>query len=117
MWELGYKESLAPKNWFFWTVVLEKTLESPLDCKEIQPVHPKGDQPWVFIGRTAAEAPILWPPDVKSQHIKKDPDAGKDWGQEEKGMTENKMVEWHHQLNGNEFGQAPSDGEEKPGML
>ena len=89
MWELDYKESWAPKNWFFWTVVLEKTLESPLDCKEIQPVHPKGDQSWVFIGRTdvEAETPILWPPHVKSWLIEKDPDAGKDWGQEEKGTS------------------------------
>ena len=87
MWELGYKESWAPKNWCFWIVVLEKTLESPLECKEIQPVHPKGNQSWVFIGRTdvEAETPILWPSDVKGWHIWKDPDAGKDWGQEEKG--------------------------------
>ena len=90
MWELDYKESWAPKNWCFWTVVLEKTLESPLGCKEIQPVHPKGDQSWVFIGRTdvEAETPILWPSDAKSWLIWKDPDAGKDWRQEEKGMTE-----------------------------
>jgi len=90
MWELDYKESWAPKNWCFWTVVLEKTLESPLDCKEIQPVHPKGDQSWVFIGRTdvEAETAILWPPDAKSWLIWKDPDAGKDWGQEEKGTRE-----------------------------
>ena len=96
--ELGYKESQEPKNWCFWTVVLEKTLESPLDCKEIQPVHLKGDQSWVFIGMTdvEAEAPILWPPDAKSWLIWKDPDAGKDWGQEEKGMTEDEMVGWHH---------------------
>ena len=94
MWELDYKESWAQKNWCFWTMVLEKTLESPLDCKEIQPVHPKGDQSWVFIGRTDAEAEtlILWPPDVKSWLIWKDPDSGKDWGQEEKGTTENEMV-------------------------
>ena len=93
------------KNWCFWTVVLEKTLESPLDCKEIQPVHPKGDQSWVFIGRTDAEAeiPILWPPDVKSWLIGKDPDAGRDWGQEEKGMTEDEMAGWHHRLDGHEF--------------
>ena len=105
MWELEYKESWA-QNWCFWTVVLEKTLESPLDCKEIQPVHPKGDQPWVFIGRTdvEAEAPILWPPDAKSWLIGKDSDAGKDWGQEEKGMTEDNMVGWHQQLNGRGFG-------------
>ena len=89
MWELDYKESWVPKNWHLWTVVLEKTLESLLDCKEIQPVHPKGDQSWVFIGRTGVEAetPILWPPDVKSWLTGKDPDAEKDWGQEEKGMT------------------------------
>ena len=93
------------KNWCFWTVVLEKILESPLDCKEIQPVHPKGDQPWVFIGRTyvEAETPILWLPDSKSWLIWKDPDAGKDWGQEEKGPTEDEMVGWHHLLNGHEF--------------
>ena len=94
MWELDYKESWAQKNWYFWTVVLEKTLESPLDCKEIQPVHPKGDQSWVFIGRTdvKAQTSILWPPDAKSWLIGKDPDAGKDWRQEEKGMTEDEMV-------------------------
>ena len=105
MWELDYEESWAPKNWCFWTVVLEKTLESPLDCKEIQPVHPKGDQSWVFIGRTDAEAetPILWPPDRKSWLIWKDPDAGNDWRLEEKGMTEDEMVGWHHQLKGHEF--------------
>ena len=102
-----------PKNWGFWTVVLEKILESPLDCKEIQPVNPKGNQPWIFIGRTDAEAEalILWPPYVKSQFIGKDPDAVKDWGQEEKGTTEDEMVGWHHQLNGHEFEQAPGDGE------
>ena len=105
MWELDCKESWVPKNWCFWTVVLEKTLESPLDCKEIQPVHPKGDRSWVFIGRTDAEAesPMLWPPDVKSWLIWKDPDVGKDWRQEEKGMTEDKMVGWHHQLNRHGF--------------
>ena len=104
LWELDYKESWA-QNWCFWTAVLEKTLESPLDCKEIQPVHPKGDQSWVFIGRTdvETETPILWPPDSKSWLIWKDPDAGKDWGQEEKGTTENGMVGWHHRLNGHEF--------------
>ena len=91
--------------------MLEKTLKSPLDYKEIQPVHPKGDQSWIFIGRTDAEAPILWPPDAKSQHIRKDPDAGKDWRQEEKGTTEDEMVGWHHQLNGHEFEQAPGDSE------
>ena len=105
MLELDYKESWLTKNWCFWTVVLEKTLESPLECKEIQPVHPKGDNSWVFIGRTdvETEAPILWSPDVKSWLIWKDPDAGKDWGQEEKGMTEDEMVGWHHQLNGYGF--------------
>ena len=102
MWELNYKESLALKNWCFWTVVIEKTLESPLDCKEIQLVHPKRDQSWVFIGRTVvkAETPILWPPDAKSWLIWKDPDAWKDWGQAEKWTTEDKMVGWHHGLNG-----------------
>ena len=105
MWELDYKESWVPKNWCFWTVLLKKTLESPLDCKEIQPVHPKGDQSWVFIGRTdEAETPILWPADVKSWLIWKDPDAGKDWKQEKKGMAEDEMVGWHHWLDGHEFG-------------
>ena len=101
MWESDYKTSWVLKNWCFWTVILEKTLESPLDCKEIQLVHPKGDQSWVFIGRTnvEAETPILRPPDVKSWIIWKDPDAGKDWGQE-KEMTEDEMVGWHHWLNG-----------------
>ena len=105
MWELDCEEGWAPKNWCFWTVVLEKTLESPLDCKEIQPVHPKGDQSWVFIGRTDAEVetPILWPPDVKNRHIGKDPEAGKDWGQGEKGTTEDEMVGWHHWLNGHDL--------------
>ena len=105
MWELDCEESWAQKSWYFWTLVLEKILESPLDCKEIQPVHPKGDQPWVFIGRTDAEAvtPILFPTDAKSWLIGKDPDAGRDWGQEEKGMTEDEMVGWHHRLNGHEF--------------
>ena len=98
MWKLDYKESWAPKNWCFWTVVLEKTLESPLDSKEIQPVHSKGDQSCIFIGRTdaEAEATILWPPNVKNWFIEKDPDAGKDWRQEEKGMREDEMVVWHH---------------------
>ena len=95
MWELDYKESWVPKNWYFWTVVLEKALESPLGCKEIQPIHPKGNQSWMFIERTDAEAetPILWLPDVKSWLIWEDPDAGKDWGREEKGMTEDEMVD------------------------
>ena len=105
MWELDCEESWAPKNWCCWTVVLEKSLESPLDCKEIQPVHPKGDQSWIFVGRTdaEAEATILWPTDVKNWLIWKDPEAGKDWRQEEKGMMENEMVEWHQWLNGHEF--------------
>ena len=105
MWELDYKGSWPLKNWCFWTVVLEKTFESPLDCKEIQSVHPKGDQSWIFIGRNdvEAEAPILWPADAKNWLIGKDPDAGKDWKQEEKGMTEDEMVGWHHWLNGCEF--------------
>ena len=103
--ELDYKESWAPKNWRFWSVVLEKSLESPLDCKEIQPVYFKGNQSWVFIGRTdvEAETPVLWLPDEKNWLIWKDPDAGKDWTWEEKGMTEDEMVGWHHQLNGHEF--------------
>ena len=105
MWELDYKESWALKNWCFWTEVLEKTLESPLECKEIQLVHPKGDQSWVFIGRTDAEAetPIFWPPDAKSWLIRKGPDAGKDWRQEEKVTTEDETVRQHHRLNGDEF--------------
>ena len=105
MWELDCEENWVLKNWCFWTVVLEKTLESPLDCKEIQPVHPEGDQSWVFIGRTDAEAetPVLWPPDAKSWLIGKDPDAGRDWGQEEKGTTEDEMARWHHRLDGHEF--------------
>ena len=109
MWELNYKESWAKNNWCFWTVVLEKTLESPLDCEEIQPVHPKGDQSWVFIGRTdvEAETPILWPPDSKIWLIWKEPDAGKDWGQEEKGTTEDEMFGWHHWLNAYGFGWTP----------
>ena len=109
MWELDYKESWALKNGCFWTVVLEKTLENPLDSKEIQPVNPKGNQPWVFTGRTDAEAAIFWPPDARSQFIGKDPYAGKDWRQEEK-MTEDEMVGWHHRLDGHEFEQAPGVG-------
>ena len=105
MWELDYKESWVLKNWCFWTVLLEKTLQSPLDCKEIQPVHPKGNQSWIFIGRTdaEAEAPILCPPDGKSWLTGKDCDAGQDCRQEEKGMTEHEMVGWHHQYNGHDF--------------
>ena len=119
MWELDYKVNWEPKNWCFWTVVLEKTLESPLDCKEIQPVHPKGNQSWVFIGRTdvEAETPILWPPDAKSWLILKDPDAGKDWRQEEKGTIEEEMVVWHHWLNGHEFEQVPGDGERQGSLV
>jgi len=105
MWELHYKGSWTLKNWCFWTVVLEKTLENPLDCKEIQPVPPKGNLSWINIGRTdaAAETPILWAPDAKNWLIGKDPDAGKDWRWEEKGTTEDEMVGWHHQLDGHEF--------------
>ena len=109
MWELDCEESWVPKNGCFWTVVLEKTLERPLDCKEIQLVHPKGDQPWVFFGRNDAqvETPILWPPDVKSWLIGKDSDAVKDWGQEEKGTTEDEMAGWHHWLDGHESEWTP----------
>ena len=105
MWELDYRESWVLKIWHFWSVVLEKTLESPWDCKEIQPVHPRGDQSWLFIGRTdvEAETPLLWPPDAQSWLIWKDPDAGKDWGQEEKGTTEDDMVGWYHRFNGHGF--------------
>ena len=118
MWELDYKESWALKSWCFWTVVLEKTLESPLDCKEIQQVHSKGDQSWVFIGKTVAKAetPVLWPPHAKSWLIGKDPDAGKDWGQEEKGMTENEMVRCHHWHNGHGFGWTPGVGDGQEGL-
>ena len=113
LWELNHKESWAPKNWCFWIMVFEKTLESPLDCKEIQPVHSKGTQSWIFFGGTDAEAetPILWPPGGKNWLIWKDPDAGKDWGQEEKGITEDEMVGWPHRLNGNEFEQTPEVGD------
>ena len=113
MWELDHKESLAPKNWCFWTVVLGKTLKSPLYCKEIKPVNPKGKQYWRFIGRTNAEfeAPILWPPDVKNWFNGKDPDAWKDWRWEEKGTTEHDMIRWHHQLDGRKFEQASEIGD------
>ena len=119
MRELDCEESWAPKNCCFWTVVLEKTLESPLDCKEIQPVHPKGDQSWVFIGGTDAEAetPVLWPPHRTSWLIGKDPDAGRDWGQEEKGMTEDEMAGWHHWLDGHEFGWTPGVGDGQGGLV
>ena len=118
MWELDYKKCWALKNWRFWTVVLEKTLESPLGCKEIQPVQPKGDQSWIFIGRTdvEAETPILWPPDAKSWLIWKDPHSGKDWGQEEKGMTEDETVGWHHWHNGHEFGWTPGADDGQGGL-
>ena len=113
MWELDHKESWVPKNWSFWTVVLEKTLENPLDSKETKSVNPKGNQSWIFIGRTdaEAEAPILWPLDVKNWLTGKDPDAGKDWRQEEKGTTEDEMVVWHHRLDGHEFEQALEVGD------
>ena len=113
IWELDYKESWVPKNWCFWTVVLEKTLESPLDCKEIKPVNPKGNQSWIFIGRIVAKAetPILWPPAGKNWLIGKDPDTGKDRGWEEKGMTEDELVGWHHRLNGHEFEQVLGGGD------
>ena len=118
MWELDCKESWAPKNWCFWTVVLEKTLESTLDLKEIQPVQSKGEQAWVFIGRTdvEAETQILWLPDAKSWLIWKDPDAEKDWCQEEKGMTEDEMVGWHHRLTGHGFGWTPGAGDGQGGL-
>ena len=115
MSELDYKESWVPKNWCFWTMVLEKTLESPLDCKEIQPVHPKGNLSWIFIGRTdpEAETPILWLPEVKNWLIGKDPDAGKIKKQEEKGMTENEMAGWHHWLDGRESEWTPGVGDDR----
>ena len=113
MWELDYKECWGLKSWCFWTVMLEKTLESPLDCKEIKPVNPKGNHLWVFIGRTdsEAEAPVLWPPDAKSLLIEKYFDVGKYWRQEEKEVTGEEMVGWHYQLNGYEFEQTPRDSE------
>ena len=113
MWELEYEESWVPKNWCFLTVVLEKTLESSLDCNEIKTINPKGSQFWIYIGRADAEseAPIIWPPDVKNWLIGKDPDAGKDWGQDEKGMTEDEMVGWHHQIDGHVFELAPGVGD------
>ena len=111
MWELDNEESWTSRNWYFWTVVLEKTLESALDCKEIQPVHPKGNQSWIERTDAEAETPILWPPDVKNWLIGKVPDGGKDWRQEEKGMTEYEMVGWPHRLNGHEFEQALGVGD------
>ena len=109
---------LSPRgDWWFWSVALEKTLESPFDYREIQPVNPKGNRSWIFIGRTDAEAPILWPPYAKNWLIRKDLDAGKDWRQEEKGMTEDEMVGWHHQLDGHEFEQAPGVGDGQGNLL
>ena len=118
IWELDCEESWALKNWCFWNVVLEKTLESRLDCKQIQPVHSKGDQSWVFIGRTDAEAetPVLWQPLVKNWLIRKDSDAGRDWGQEEKGTTEDEMAGWHHRLDGHGFGWTPEVGVGQGGL-
>ena len=118
MWGLDCEESWAPKNWCFWTVVLEKILESPLDYKEIQPVHSEGDQPWMFIGRTDAEGetPILWPPHAKSWLIGKDSDARRDWEQEEKGMTEDEMAGWHHWLSAHESGWTPRVGDGQGGL-
>jgi len=118
MWELDCEEGWAPKNWCFWTVMLEKTLESPLNCKEIQLVHSEGDQPWDFFGRrdAKAETPVLWPPHAKSWLIGKNSDAGRDWGQEEKGMTEDEMAGWQHWLNGPESGWAPGVGDGQGGL-
>ena len=119
MWELDYKERWVPKNWCFWTVVLEKTLASPLDCKEIQPVHPEGNQSWIFIGRTddEGETSIPWPPDARSWLIWKDLDAGKDWRQKKKGMTEDEIVGWLHQLDAHEFEQALGVGDGRGGLV
>ena len=118
MWELDCEESWAPKNWYFWTLVLEKTLESPLDCKEIQPIHPKGNQSWIFIIRTDAEAEtsILWLPYAKNWLIGKYSDAGKDWRREEKGMTEVEIARWHHQLDVHGFGHTPGVGDGQEGL-
>ena len=113
MWQLDHKEGWAPKNWCFLTVVLEKTLERPLDCKEIKSINPNGNQPRIFIGRTDAKAPILWPPDVKSRLTGKESEAGKDWRQKEKGAAEDEMVRYHHWRNGYEFEQTPGDSEGK----
>ena len=112
MWELDHKEGWALKTWCFWTVVLEKALESPLDCKEIKPLNPKGSQAWIFNGMidTEAEALVLWSPDAKNWLIGKDPDSGKNWRQEEKGTTEDETIGWHHQLDGREFEQASGVG-------
>ena len=117
-WELNHKEAWAPKKWCFRIAVLQKNLQSPLDCKETKPVSPKGNQPQIFIGKTdaKAEAPTLWPPDLKNWLIGKDPDPGKDWSQEEKGITEDEVVGWHHWLNGHEFDQSPGDSEGQGGL-
>ena len=119
MWELDHKEGWALRNWYFWIVVPDKTLESPLDSREIKPINHKGNQPWIFTGRTDAEvkALILWPPEVKNQLIGKDPDAGKDWGQEEKGATEDEMAGWRHWLNGHEFEQTQGDSERQGSLV
>ena len=119
MWELNHKEGWVPKNLRFQTMVLEKTLESPLDCKELKPVSPKGNWPWIFIGRTdvEAETPMLWPPDVKNWLVGKDPNAGKHWRREDKGMTEDEMVGWHHWLNGHKFGWIPGVGDGQGGLV
>ena len=117
MWELDHKESWVPKNWCFQTVVLNKTLESPLDRKEIKPVNPKGNHPWIFIGRAGAEAPILWLPGAKSQLIGKDPHAGKDWRQKQKEVSEDEMVEWHHWPNGHESEQTSGDSERQVSLV
>ena len=119
MWELDHKEGWMLKNWCFWTAVLEKILESPLDCKETESVHPKGNQSWIFIGRTdaEAEAPVLWPPDVKSRLVGTDPAAGKDWRNEEKAVTEDERAGWRHWLSGHEFEQALGNGEEQGGLV
>ena len=117
LWELDHKEGWALKNCCFWIVVLEKTLESPLDSMEIKSVNPKENQPWIFIGGTDAEAPILWPPDAKCRLTGKDPDAGKDWWQKEKRVTEDEMVGWHRLLNGHEFEQTPGDNERQGSLV
>ena len=117
MWKLDHKEGWVPKNWCFWTVVLEKVLESPLDSKEIQPVYPKGNQSWVFIGRIGAEAPILWPPDVKNRPLEKTLMLGKTEDKRRRWAAEDEMVGWHHWLNGHEFEQAPGDGEGQGGLV
>ena len=117
LWELDCKEGRTPKNWCLWTVVLERTPENPLDSKEMKPVNLKGNQPWIFVGRTGAEAPVIWSFDANSQLNGKVPDAGKDWGKKEKRASENEMAEWHHQCNGYELGQTSWDGEGQGGLV